>query len=50
MKDDIVHLANFLENLLVNGGKLASRIITQLSSTTTLISQYFSGVFFLIKY
>lgn len=42
-----MHLTNLLKNLLANGGQLAFETITQLSSTTTLTSQYFLRVIFL---
>lgn len=38
MKNNIVQLANFLENLSINEGKLRSHIVTRLNSTAILTS------------
>ena len=46
----MVQSANSSENLSVDGGKLASRIVTQLSLTAILTSQYYLEVLFLTKY
>ena len=50
MREKIVQPANSSENLSADRGKLASCIVTQLSLTATLTSQYFPGVLFLTKY
>ena len=46
----MVQQANSSENLLADGGKLASQTVTQLNSTAILTSRYFLRVVFLTKY
>lgn len=50
IREEMAQATNFLENILVNRGKLASLTTAWLSSTTILTSLYFPGIFFLIKY
>src|SRR6266536_4090799 len=40
INEAIVHLANFLENLLTEGGRFISRKVTELSFIVALISRY----------
>lgn len=50
IRKEITQLANFSKNSSAKKSKLAFLIMTQLSFTTILISQYFLEVFFLTKY